>query len=78
MIDPYTAIARQSIYIYSGGDSDTTAPPRGQEAQKAVYEYFKDKESIGGVTDVIGSASSPCATSDSDCCDIVDSDPDCP
>jgi len=29
-------------------------------------------------TDVWESASSGCDTSDSDCCDIVDSDPDCP
>ena len=78
LIDPSIAIARQSIYIYSGGDSDTTAPPRGQEAQKAVYESLKTDAGIGGVTDVIASASSPCPTSDSDCCDIVDSDPDCP
>ena len=28
-INPTVAMARQSVYIYSGGDGDTTAPPRG-------------------------------------------------
>ena len=31
-INPTIAISRQSVYIYSGGDGDRTAPPRGQEA----------------------------------------------
>ena len=44
----------------------------------AIYEYYKDKYGVGGTTDIIGSPSSSCPTSDTDCCDTFDTDSSCP
>ena len=39
-IDDTANLKNNAVYIFSGGELDTETPPKGQQAQKIVYEHY--------------------------------------